>query len=278
MALNTGLQGKVYPWIAYGVTADALRIYAEATNETNPLFTGYAPLAPPAFPIVPAGQSIRAVLGDPELGVNMARLVQGEEEHVFHLPVKAGDQLTVESTLQEVHSGDEGENFTILTTLKNEAGEPAVTLRSLMVIRGGARRAAPAAQAKPADSPEAECAFESSEDVDEDQTYRYAEASGDRNLIHIDPDYARESAGMPGIIVHGMCTMAFAARAVLDGAAGSDPGRLERISVQFSRPVFPGQRLTTRGWNHTEPGTYRFETVNPRGQAVIKDGIAKISV
>jgi len=277
LALNAGLEGKVYPWIAYGVTADAVRTYAAATNEVNPLFTGYAPLAPPAFPIVPAGQSIRAVLTDPELGVNMARLVQGEEEHIFHVPVKAGDELTVESTLQEVNSGEEGENFKILTTLTNKAGELAVTLSSLMVIRGGARRPATPGEAEPAESAPPEFAFETAEDVDEDQTYRYAEASGDRNLIHIDPEYAKNSAGMPGIICHGMCTMAFASRAVLDGIAGSDPARLRSIKVQFSRPVFPGQRLTTRGWNHGNPGVYSFETVNPRGQAVIKDGVAEIA-
>jgi acyl dehydratase len=115
--------------------------------------------------------------------------------------------------------------------------------------------------------------------VDEDQTFRYAEASGDHNPIHLDAEFARGAAGLPGIIVHGMCTMAFAARAVVDGACGGDPARLRRIRVRFSRPVFPGEALTTRGW--AEEGgddldVFAFETLNARGNAVITAGVAAV--
>ena len=41
----------------------------------------------------------------------------------------------------------------------------------------------------------------------------YAEASGDHNPIHQDEEVAR-SVGLPGVIAHGMYTMALAARAV----------------------------------------------------------------
>ena len=41
----------------------------------------------------------------------------------------------------------------------------------------------------------------------------YAEASGDPNPIHLDPDVAA-AVGLPGVIAHGMLTLALAARAV----------------------------------------------------------------
>ena len=59
--------------------------------------------------------------------------------------------------------------------------------------------------------------------VDRDQTFRYSEASGDPMPIHLDDDVAR-SVGLPGIIVHGLCTMAFCGRAVIDEVADGDPG------------------------------------------------------
>ena len=63
---------------------------------------------------------------------------------------------------------------------------------------------------------------------------RYAEASGDHNPIHQDEDVAR-SVGLPGVIAHGMYTMALAARVVTDWTG--DPGRVVDYGVRFTRPV-----------------------------------------
>jgi acyl dehydratase len=49
---------------------------------------------------------------------------------------------------------------------------------------------------------------------------RYAAASGDHNPIHQDDDVAR-SVGLPGVIAHGMYTMALAARAVTEWFPGA---------------------------------------------------------
>ena len=78
--------------------------------------------------------------------------------------------------------------------------------------------------------------------VDTDQTFRYAEASGDRNPIHVDENVAK-MAGLPGIILHGLCTMAFTSKVMIDNLCGGDPKRLKRLTVRFSRPVFPATRL-----------------------------------
>ena len=43
-------------------------------------------------------------------------------------------------------------------------------------------------------------------------TKRYAEASGDPNPIHTDPEFAK-SVGLPGFILHGLYSMAQVARA-----------------------------------------------------------------
>ena len=63
---------------------------------------------------------------------------------------------------------------------------------------------------------------------------RYAGASGDFNPIHWNERVATE-VGLPGVIAHGMYTMALAARAVT--AWTGDPGALVEYQVRFGRPV-----------------------------------------
>ena len=99
----------------------------------------------------------------------------------------------------------------------------------------------------------------------------YADASGDRFPIHLDPEFAQK-VGFPGIIVHGLCVMAFTARAALQ-TAGS--GRVTRLAVRFSRPIRPGAELTTRLWR-LEDGIYAYEAFDGDGEVVIKDGRAEV--
>jgi acyl dehydratase len=74
------------------------------------------------------------------------------------------------------------------------------------------------------------------------QTYRvtradlvaYARASGDQNPIHQSDEIAR-SVGLPGVIAHGMYTLALAARAADTWAGG--PGRVVELGAKFTRPV-----------------------------------------
>jgi acyl dehydratase len=62
----------------------------------------------------------------------------------------------------------------------------------------------------------------------------YAAASGDHNPIHSDEDVAR-SVGLPGVIAHGMYTLALAARYV-DESVGSS-GRIVELAAKFTKPV-----------------------------------------
>ena len=62
---------------------------------------------------------------------------------------------------------------------------------------------------------------------------RYAAASGDHNPIHQDDDVAR-SVGLPGVIAHGMYTMALAARAVGEWFPGAE---LVSLGCKFTHPV-----------------------------------------
>ena len=62
---------------------------------------------------------------------------------------------------------------------------------------------------------------------------RYAGASGDFNPIHWS-DRVATSVGLPGVIAHGMFTMALAARAV---AGWADGGEVVELGCKFTNPV-----------------------------------------
>jgi acyl dehydratase len=64
---------------------------------------------------------------------------------------------------------------------------------------------------------------------------RYAGASGDFNPIHWS-DRVAAAVGLPGVIAHGMLTMALGGRLV-SGWAGGDPAAVRSYSVRFTRPV-----------------------------------------
>jgi acyl dehydratase len=164
-------------------------------------------------------------------------------------------------------------------TASNKNDEPVQRILFTVFIRGGGGSGKTGVAEQRTPEAQRSILFEVNQTIDKDQTYRYAEASGDRNPIHVDENVAK-MAGLPGIIVHGLCTMAFTSKAVIDQLCGGDPKRLKRLRVRFARPVLPGQTITTRIWQEdSREGReiYGYETYNPQGQAVIRGGIAEVA-
>jgi acyl dehydratase len=93
---------------------------------------------------------------------------------------------------------------------------------------------------------------------------RYAGASGDFNPIHWNERVATE-VGLPGVIAHGMFTMALASRVVTDWAG--DPGALVEYHVRFGRPVLV-----------PDDGVGGEVTVRGRVAALLDDGRARVDL
>ncbi|WP_110180386.1 MaoC/PaaZ C-terminal domain-containing protein [Nocardioides solisilvae] len=96
--------------------------------------------------------------------------------------------------------------------------------------------------------------------VTREDLVRYAHASGDHNPIHQDEEVAR-SVGLPGVIAHGMYTMALVARAVREW---TDGGEVREIGCKFTNPVVVpaegGAELrvlgTVKGVSHEDDGAH----------------------
>ena len=115
--------------------------------------------------------------------------------------------------------------------------------------------------------------------VSQDQVIAYAEASGDHNPIHLDPEFAR-GVGLPGTIVHGFLEMAILTEAVARWAGGFE--RVAELGCRFSKPLLPGETphlRRARGRRSSRlrcSGTLQLEATSSRGERVLTNGRAVV--
>ncbi len=271
---------------SFDVGASQIQRYAAATNDGHPLYAAGV-LAPPLFAAVPIGEHIFGALrGLIAVEEHRWGLHAVQDVH-FHGSIVPGTVLRSRAAPVGVLPQPRGTSIVIKTETRLADGSLLVEQYATLFFRrrfdgpatgdGAPDDWLPARVRNEARSSSTRVTV--AEAVDADQTFRYAEASGDHNPIHLDAAFAR-SVGLPGIIVHGMCTMAFAARAVTTHACADDPRRLKRLAVRFARPVLPGQTLTTHLWPvDRQAGLERwaFDTLNPDGKAVLQDGLAEVA-
>ncbi|KII91605.1 hypothetical protein PLICRDRAFT_38402 [Plicaturopsis crispa FD-325 SS-3] len=104
--------------------------------------------------------------------------------------------------------------------------------------------------------------------------------SGDFNPLHIDPAPGK-AAGFGGVILHGLASYGFAARALISAVGGGDPKSLKFFGVRFTSPVRPGDALETSAWevgpgpNGTVELAFITKDVTS-GKVVLGGGIAYI--
>ena len=261
----------------FEVTTERTIAYAEATNDPVERHRS-GELAPPVFAVVPPFTQLAAVTMEVVPPHLMLRVVHGEQDIRIHRPIVGSDVLRSRGKVVGIHGKSSGVVVTSLIETRDRAGELVNEQYFAGFFRGGNW---PHEAGEPFPAHELDPALREKEPVavvanryDDDQTHRYAEASGDPMPIHTDEDFAK-AMGFPGIIVHGLCTMAMASQAVIEHACPDAPERLRRIAVRFSAPGRPGQGITTRLWD-TGSGTVAFETQNADGDVLIKDGLAEI--
>lgn len=283
MAVNRKLIGKKYGPVAGVVDVREAMYYALATNDPNEWYIdGSRPggtVAPPLYAISKdlGAKGIIEIIQDTELGLNYALVVHGEQYFEWHGPLIPGAVMNVTARIQDIIDKGTGDLLEMKVDCADENGKLVVS----QVVSFFERR--PDAPKKPkGPEPEEDRSrplFTDSMKVLKGQTYIYAEPSGDHNPIHVDPAFAVK-VGLPGIILQGLCTMAFVQKAVIDNAAGGDPTKLKKLKVRFSRSVLPGDTVMTSGWLKQETDTgliVGLEAKVDRGDIVIRDAWAEVA-
>ena len=282
MPLNKACIGRVYTAETRRVTAEEGLAYAEATRDPTPAVLR-GEVLPPMFAVNPIIDGAMKVCRDPELGVDLVRLVHGEEDMRFHRTLQPGESVRPESTIIGVQSKSSGE-LLLLEHRLFSGEEVVVTSRSSYFIRAARPESEKPRKKTPRSTPivrpehKGERLFSEETTVTADQPALYAEASRDRNPIHTDESFAKK-AGLPGCILHGLCTMATAAHHVINHAADGDPTRLARISVRFSALVLPGDTLQIEAYAQkpdTNPGALGLKVAKQDGTNVLTKARAEL--
>lgn len=90
-----------------------------------------------------------------------------------------------------------------------------------------------------------------------------------------------QATGFGGVILHGLATFGFAARAVLSAVGGGRPDALTFFAVRFSSPVKPGDALETAIWevgagpNGTTEVAFETRDLNS-GKVCLSAGVAYV--
>ena len=95
--------------------------------------------------------------------------------------------------------------------------------------------------------------------ITQEQVDAYAEAAGDFNPIHLDPEFAAQTR-FGKRIAHGMLILAFVSE-MMGTAFPATWAKGGSLRVRFRAPVFPGETVTTYG-------KIRSVAENPFGQVV----------
>jgi acyl dehydratase len=201
---------------------------------------------------------------------NMAMLVHGEQAIELHreIPVE-GKMLTTARVVAVYDKGSAAVVMHEATSVDAETGEPMMTTRNSMFIRGeggwgGDRGPSGPRNVPPERDPDSVVTYQTR--PDQALTYRL---SGDRNPLHSDPEFAK-MAGFDRPILHGLCTYGFTGRALLHSLCESDPARFKSMEGRFSKPVYPGDALTVKMWVDGGEAIFRTETQN--GDVVFDQG------
>ena len=145
MALDQSFVGRTYPPTEpYEVGREKIREFAEAVGDANPVYTdpeaakafGHADvIAPPTFVFAITFKAAGDVVADPRLGLDYSRVVHGDQKFAYVRPVRAGDRLTVTSTIETIKSMAGNEIIDIRGEVHDGSGEHVVTAWTKLVAR-----------------------------------------------------------------------------------------------------------------------------------------------
>ena len=271
-AIGTTLESE-----EFRVNTARLAQFAAAIDDTNPAHLA-GRVASPVFAVVPVMQVMVAAAR------RVTRLfsVHGQQDFVFLRPIVPGMRLVSRATVHGVRTGPAGVAVIVRVATHDADGTPVNRqFFTAFAAKAQAERAAgePAPDHRmPPGATEQPPLTRLTCKLTADHTRRYGDASRDYSDYAIDPEAAR-AKGFAHPLVHGMLTLAFAGRAVVEGACGGDSTRLRRFAARFSNPVFllPDEAITTTLWKLDGSGRYGFQSTNVAGRTVIAHGLAEVA-
>ncbi len=203
--------------------------------------------------------------------VNLAGLLHGEQEIIFHRPIPSQGKFITTGAIKDYYDlGDKGAVIVGEGVTRDDKGRKLFTNRITLIGRldgnfGGKR---PPKKETKIPTRDPDFVVEDYPSPDQPLIYRL---SGDLFALHVDPEFARK-VGFQEPIMHGLCTLGFACRALIRSLVPGSPEKVRRISCRFSRPLYPGLPIKTLIWKLSDKEAV-YRVVNAKtGEIVIDMG------
>ena len=146
MAINPAYAGRTFePSEPYEVSRVKIAEFATAIGDSSPLCrdraaaqaAGYPDVvAPPTFAIVITAANSARLIADPDLGVNYAMVVHGEQSFAYDRPLRAGDVVVAQTTIESIRQVRSLTTMATVTEISTVDGEHVCTAHSTLVERG----------------------------------------------------------------------------------------------------------------------------------------------
>ena len=146
MAINPAYAGRTFePSEPYEVSRVKIAEFATAIGDSSPLCrdraaaqaAGYPDVvAPPTFAIVITAANSARLIADPDLGVNYAMVVHGEQSFAYDRPLRAGDVVVAQTTIESIKQVRSLTTMATATEITTVDGEHVCTAHSTLVERG----------------------------------------------------------------------------------------------------------------------------------------------
>ena len=278
MAINLDMIGRKMDPIPFTYDEDMVILYAlgigAGIEELNFVYEKSLKVFP-TFAVVPFIPSLLSSFV-PKAKLNLLAVLHGEQKIALHKPIPTSGTIYTSMIWDSVYDkGDKGAILNISFETRDEKGDLLFENKAVIVERSagnfGGDRGPKAEIVLPPDGKEPDFKVEHTTTKDQCALYRL---SGDKNPLHIDPEFAKKG-GLDRPILHGLCSFGFAGRAILHSACGSDPARFKSFSVRFMNVVYPGDTLITEGWK-TDAGTYIIQTKTREGKVVLGNAVAEV--
>jgi len=217
-------------------------------------------------------------VNEPSLKIDWIKILHGEQafEILRPLPTEGVVRGEYEILALEDKGKEKGAVMHVVKRLYDESdGALIANVTSVYMLRGdggqGGFGQAPAAP-EPLPAAAADHVLEIKTLPQSALIYRL---SGDYNPIHADPDAAKR-ANFPQPILHGLCSLGLATRAIIETVANGSPQRVRSMSVRFSKPLFPGETIRLEVFKTRDGARFRASAIE-RDVVVLDRGSAVVS-
>jgi acyl dehydratase len=275
MPINPKVVGKTFDADPVEITRGACMFFALAVGDRNDVYLDERRpcgiIAPPMFAAVYGRTPTAQILRDKDIDIEYDRVLHFSQAFHWQVVVRPGDIISTRAMVTGVSGLETGELLEFETVSTNQNGEIAVKGEWAYLVRNpdvpGRQRSLDRTVTVE------EQMFASRLHIPKEQSFLYAEASTDRNPLHVNAA-AAAARGFRDVIVHGLCTLSLCHRAVSEALCKEDPTRIKTLFSRFSRPVFPGSSMIFRGKKIEADASsklVRITATDDSGEDVLKD-------